>query len=110
MDRFAHRLHGTGPNGRPETLGQTLGQVFFLGVVDDVFGLHLIARNLIEAAQSVGQPQADGLLAIPEQTAEQFGVVLQTLASTALDRAGSVTVPALAGGAWITANPTQGNL
>jgi len=32
------------------------------------------------------------------------------LATVALDRAASVTVPALPGGAWITANPSQGNL
>ena len=65
--------HGALADTGAEALGQARGHVLVLGVVDDVLGLDDIARDLVQAAETVGQPERDRLLAAPGQAAEELG-------------------------------------
>src|SRR4051812_19136092 len=75
------KFRQSGGGAGAEALGELLSDILLLRVVDDVLRLDHLARHVIEAADSVGEPELDALLAGPDEPAEGFLRFLQPLAS-----------------------------
>src|SRR6185436_1567765 len=62
---------------RPEPLRKRLEHVLLRREVDDLLGLDHLARDVVEPAQAVGQPQLHAFLAGPDEAREHLGRFLQ---------------------------------
>src|SRR5258708_16808553 len=69
------------PEARAQPLRQLLEHAFLGGEIDDLLRLDHLARHVVEAAQSVGEPELHALLAGPDQSREHVGRLLQAVAA-----------------------------
>src|SRR5262249_33586563 len=81
----AHRAYDALAELCNEALGQALGNVLLGRVVDNFLGLHHLALHVVEVAELVGEPELDGLFAVPEETGEGLRRLLQPRTAAPLD-------------------------
>src|SRR5258706_2144396 len=83
--RARRRFHRRAPQRRAqlraEALGKLLEHVVLGRVVDHLLGLDHLARDVLEAAQPVGEAQLHALLPGPDEPGEHLGRLLQALAA-----------------------------
>src|SRR3990167_5545496 len=79
------RLDRSHTHGSTKALDQTLCHVIAAGVIDDVLGLHHLARYVVKIAQLVGQTHLDRLLTRPEQATEGVWRGFQPITPARLD-------------------------
>src|SRR5215218_1806633 len=74
------RTHQRIGHCRSEAARDAFGDAFALSEVDDVFGLDDLSRDVVDAAEGVGESELDAAGADPQQAGEEVRRFLQPLA------------------------------